>query len=65
MSKELSKKSIKDLEKMLKEAREGLRTFRFSSAGSQTRNVKEATNMRKTVAQVLTELNNRVESTNK
>ncbi len=60
--KDLNKKSIKDLHKILNDAREGLREFRFGSAGSKTRNVKESSNLRKTVARVLTEINKRVES---
>ncbi len=60
---DLKKKSIKDLEKVLKETREKMREFRFNSAGSKTRNVKEGRNLRKTIAQLLTELRKRVEST--
>jgi len=63
MNKELKKKSIKDLNKILKESGEKLREFRFGSAGSKVRNVKEGNNLRKTVARVLTELTARVQST--
>jgi len=56
---DFKKKSVKDLEKLLKEKREELRDFRFSSAGSRTRNVREGRNTRKEVAQILTELNTR------
>lgn len=62
--KELKKKSVKDLYKILEEAREGLREFRFGSAGSKTRNVKKGRNLRRVVAQTLTELNIRVKSSN-
>lgn len=60
---DIAKKSVKDLEKLLKEKREELREFRFASAGSRTRNVREGRNTRKLIAQILTELQtrNRVE----
>lgn len=57
--KELNKKSIKDLQKLLLEKREELRDFRFKSAGSRTRNVREGRNARHTIARILTELNTR------
>lgn len=56
MSKELKDKNIKDLEKMVKEAREELRKFRFSMTGSKTRNTKEGQNLRKKIARILTEI---------
>ena len=56
---DFKKKSVKDLEKLLKEKREELRDFRFASAGSRTRNVREGRNTRKEIAQILTELNER------
>jgi ribosomal protein L29 len=59
MSKELKTKSDKELEKMLKETREELRKFRFSQVGSSTRNIKEGQNLRKKIAQILTEVNSR------
>lgn len=60
---DIAKKSVKDLEKLLKEKREELREFRFASAGSRTRNVREGRNTRRLIAQILTELQtrNRVE----
>ncbi|QSH39260.1 50S ribosomal protein L29 [Candidatus Kaiserbacteria bacterium] len=54
--KDLKKKSDKDLEKLIREKREELREFRFKSAGSRTRNVREGRNTRKEIAQILTEL---------
>lgn len=57
--KELKKKSVKDLEKLLKEKRETLREFRFKSAGSRTRNVREGRNTRLEIAHILTELSTR------
>lgn len=53
------KKSDKDLHKLLRDKREALREFRFGSAGSRTRNVRQGRNMRKEVAQILTELKQR------
>lgn len=45
--------------KMLYDARESLRKFRFGISGSKTRNVKEGRDTRKEIARVLTELNRR------
>ena len=59
MSKELKDKTIKDLEKMLLEAREDLRKVRFNLAGSAKRDIKDGKNLRKKIAQILTEINNR------
>ncbi len=56
---DLKKKSVKDLEKLLKEQRKALREFRFSSAGSRVRNVRDGRNTRRSIARILTELNNR------
>lgn len=55
--KDFKKKSVKDLEKIVREKREELREFRFKNIGSRTRNVKEGRNTRKELAQILTELN--------
>lgn len=54
-----SKKTDSDLEKALREKRKALREFRFGSAGSRTRNVKEGHNLRRDIARILTELNAR------
>ena len=59
-AKDLQKKSEADLMKRLKDAREELRAFRFGDAGSHTRNVRKGHNLKKEVAQILTELNSRV-----
>ncbi len=61
--KDLQKKSVADLEKTLKEKREELRSFRFASAGSRTRNVREGRNTRRDIAHILTELNRRAQRT--
>lgn len=52
----LRKKSIKDLEKLLKEKREALREFRFKSAGARTRDTRDGRNTRREIARILTEL---------
>lgn len=45
-----------DLLKTLKEKREALRVFRFGVAGSKTRNVKEASVIKRDIARVMTEM---------
>jgi ribosomal protein L29 len=59
MSKELKDKTIKDLEKMLLDAREALRKSRFNLSGSSKRDIKDGKTLRKQIAQILTEINNR------
>jgi ribosomal protein L29 len=46
-----------DLVKALYEKREALKQFRFGSAGSKTRNVKEGSTLKKDMARIMTELN--------
>ena len=53
---EVKEKSNIDLIKLLNEKREAIRKFRFGISGSKMRNVKEARNIRKEIAQILTEL---------
>jgi ribosomal protein L29 len=53
------KHSIEDLHKLLVDKREALRTFRFGGAGSRTRDVRSGRNLRREIAQVLTELSTR------
>lgn len=48
-------KNDKELDKVLIEKRTALRGFRFGIAGSKVRNVKEGRNLRKEIAQILTE----------
>ena len=55
----LSKKRNSELVKELAEKREALREFRFGMSGSKTRNVREGRELRKQIAQILTELNSR------
>ena len=59
---DIKKKTEKDLYKELQKAREALREFRFGSAGSHTRDTKEGRELKKTIARILTELNQRVKS---
>ena len=54
--KDLKKKSATDMEKLLKEKREALSTFRFNVAGAKTKNVKEGRTTRKDIARLLTTL---------
>ncbi|MEK7390837.1 MAG: 50S ribosomal protein L29 [Patescibacteria group bacterium] len=56
-STELKNKDKTALTDMLSQKREALRRFRFGSAGSKIRNVKEGTNLKKDIARILTELN--------
>ncbi len=51
--------SDKDIVRLLGEKREALRVFRFGSAGSKTRNVKEGRLIRRAIARLLTEGNSR------
>ncbi len=39
--------------------REALRTFRYASAGSRTKNVREGRELRKEIARIMTELRSR------
>ncbi len=48
--------SAQDLKKALTEKRTALRDFRFGSAGSKARNVKEGSKHKKDIARILTEL---------
>ncbi len=50
------KHSVEDLQKLIADKREALRTFRFGGAGSRTRDVRSGRNLRKEIAQALTEL---------
>jgi len=56
---ELEKKSEKDLIREIEEKRGELRDFRFSVAGSKTRNTHEGRHARKEIARRMTELNKR------
>ncbi len=64
MAKKVSLKnnSVEDLNRLVAEKREELRSLRFSVAGSKNRNVKLARKLRKEVARSLTELNARAKN---
>jgi ribosomal protein L29 len=53
---EFTKKDVEELQKLLADKRESLRTFRFGGAGSRSRNVREGRVLRHEVAQILTEV---------
>lgn len=53
---DIKKQTSEDLTKLVNEKREALRDFRFSEAGSRTRNVKEGRTIRREIAQILTEI---------
>ncbi|PIR82810.1 50S ribosomal protein L29 [Candidatus Kaiserbacteria bacterium CG10_big_fil_rev_8_21_14_0_10_59_10] len=53
---DLKKQSIEDLQKSIADMRERLREFRFSEAGTRTRNVREGRTLRREIARALTEL---------
>lgn len=50
---------VSELKKALADKQEALRAHRFSAAGSRSRNVHEGRNLRKEIAQILTELRER------
>ncbi|MEI6304688.1 MAG: 50S ribosomal protein L29 [Candidatus Taylorbacteria bacterium] len=56
--KEIVNKNNSDLNRLITEKREALRAFRFGSAGSKTKNVKEGRGIRKDIARIMTELAN-------
>ena len=57
---EFTKQSVDELQRLVGEKREALRSFRFGGAGSRTRNVREGRSLRKDIARILTELRARV-----
>lgn len=65
MANTLKQQEIGTLQKSLTDKREALRTFRFGAAGSRSRNVREGRNLRKEIAQIMTELRERELSTTK
>jgi ribosomal protein L29 len=54
MIKDLKNKNEAQLKDLLNEKREALRVFRFKASGSKTKNVKEARNLRRDIARILT-----------
>ena len=59
---DIIKKSDTELHKSLIEKCEALRNFRFSGAGTKTRNVKEGMQLKKEIARILTERSKRARS---
>ena len=59
MANAFAKYTVEDLHKEIAEKREALRGFRFGSAGSRSRNVREGRTIRKDIARLLTEMNSR------
>jgi len=55
----LKTKKDTDLNKELANKKRLLREFRFGVAGSKIKNIKEARNLRKEIARILTEMNSR------
>ncbi len=56
---DIRKQTVEEIQRAIADKREQLRTFRFSEAGTRTRNVKEGRTLRKDIARMLTELNAR------
>jgi ribosomal protein L29 len=52
--KELRKKAKTELNEILGEKRETLRRFRFAVSGAKTKNIKEARELRRDIARILT-----------
>ena len=53
---EFKNKNRKDLMKALHDKKDALQAFRFGTAGSKSKNVKEGRNLRKDIARILTEI---------
>lgn len=56
-AKELKQKTVNELQSMLRENRDKLRTLRFDLAGKKIKNTNELKNVRRQIAQILTILN--------
>ncbi len=57
--KDITSKSVNELNNLLTEKREALRVFRFGGAGSKTKNVKEGRSIRRDIARILTLINSK------
>ncbi len=55
--KDLIKKTEKELKTLLAEKKEALRVFRFAMSGGKIKNLKEGSNLKKEIAQIMTLLN--------
>lgn len=53
-TKDIRKKSTEDLKKLVKDSEVELREFRFGMAGAGKKNVKQAKDLKKTIAQAKT-----------
>jgi len=53
---DITSKGTEELQKTIADKREALRVFRFGAAGSRSRNVREGRELRREIAQHLTEL---------
>jgi len=53
---DMKSNSTESLQQLVGEKREALRTFRFGGEGSRARNVREGRELRREIAQILTEL---------
>ncbi len=62
LMKELQQKTDTDLTQYIGEKREELRKLRFGTAGSGLRNTRAIRNLRREIAQGLTELGHRIKS---
>lgn len=56
---DITNKNTKELETLVAEKREEVRTFRFGTAGSKNRDVRATRKARRHVARILTELQSR------
>jgi ribosomal protein L29 len=55
-TKDITNKTVADLNKLLSDKREALRVFRFGAAGAKSKNVKEGRAIRKDIARIMTAL---------
>ncbi|NCS99558.1 50S ribosomal protein L29 [Candidatus Parcubacteria bacterium] len=55
MSKDIKTMKAEDLQKSLNESRKKLQEFRFAVSGASTKNSKEARDLKRSIAQILTE----------
>ncbi|MFA6536620.1 MAG: 50S ribosomal protein L29 [Candidatus Paceibacterota bacterium] len=62
MSNEFKNKTDAELVAMLLEKREAVRAFRFGIAGSKNRNMREGRNLKREIAKIMTEQNQRKNS---
>ncbi|KND48364.1 MAG: ribosomal protein L29 [Parcubacteria bacterium C7867-002] len=63
--KEITTKTVADLNKLIAEKQESLRTFRFGTAGAKTKNVKEGRTIRKDIARMMTAISMKKSETTK